>query len=445
MGKPGLCHAAGHHGQRDLTDAAHERRVHHLMPIRILAILLCCGLWAAIAQETLFPDYPGPEKIQVITTSADEARSFLQFAAQSSREVDRLLRPSAMPTQLLLFRLGDSRPANLQTAEIFLDRSRPSAALGCQILEELIMRRVCEKREKNLATLPAVHWLAAALCNRIYIDGKGIRSIYNPDYRIAHTLYNNAHFPQLKNLLTMPVTAEHIPFFRLYMQHCDLLTRILENLSTTNSLISQQLEMEAYGREPLPTLEFLLRQAGIEFQNIQYWYEHAVLQESARYRQRNEAEAVATQLRDLTTVTLLEAGSTEAIRHVPITDIPRLIEDYRMNARMLEQTQKKIQELRLNAPIILHEALTLYLDALELLKKNKIRRFKKQFAEAEQAFVAAMQRQKQIEILLDRIERERKPPLENFQIFFDVLKRYDSLFPCPGLPTTPAETIPDPF
>lgn len=415
------------------------------MLIRILVILLGCGSWLAAALESIYPELPGPEKIQVITAAADEARSFLLLAAACSREVDRLLRPAAAPQQLLSFQLGENRPDTLPANTIFLDRRRPSAVLCSLVLKELIMRRVREKHKPPLATLPAAQWLAAAISNRIFVDGKGILSVYTPDYRIAHALYSQGLFPQLPHLLTRPADADHLPFFRLYMLHADLLVRILENLSPVKPLIPQQLEMEAYGREPQAALEFLLRQAGVDFHNIQHWYEHAILQESARHRQRNATEAVRAQLQELTTVTLLEAGSPDGIRRIPITEIPRIIEDYRLNTRMLEQTQKKIQELRLNAPILLQDPIALYLDALEHLKKNNVRRCKKQFAKAEKAFTAAMQRQKQIERLLDRTERERTPPLDQFDLFIDVIRRYDRLFPCPGLTPSPAEPAPLPF
>lgn len=412
------------------------------MRIPILAILLGCAACLPAALESTYPEHPGPERIQVITTDADEARSFLLLAAACSREADRLLRPAAAPEQPLVFQLGDISPEPLPAGVLFLDRRRPSAVLCATLLKALIMRRAREKHAAPLATLPAAHWLAAALSNRIFVDGKGIRSVYAPDFRMAHALYGQGHFPSLEQLLTRPADPEHLPFFRLYMLHADLLVRILENLSPAQPLIPRQLEMEAYGRPPLAALEFLLRQAGVDFQNIQHWYERAVLLESARHRQRNATEAVVAQLQELTTVTLLEAGSPDGIRRIPITEIPRIIDDYRLNARLLEQTQKKIQELRLNAPVLLQDPLALYLGALEQLKANNVRRFKKQFAAAEKNFAAAMRRQQQVEHLLDRIERERAPLLDNYDIFFDVIERYDRLFPCPGLPTPSPSSAP---
>ena len=123
----------------------------------------------------------------------------------------------------------------------------------------MILRRTRELFPGSSAEIPSANWLAAAICNRVFYDGKGIRTFYSPDFRIARSQFMAGHFPRIDLLLSQPLPPADNPLFRLYLMHCDLLASALENQPDANVFFRKLFELENFGRSSSDAFEFLLR------------------------------------------------------------------------------------------------------------------------------------------------------------------------------------------
>ncbi len=398
----------------------------------VLSIILCL-LSTGTALGKVYPKFT--EKLsafalRVRTDDLSDTKNLALVVALLARETDRLLHfsePAQKALTIHLLRQEEQEPSD--AANLYLSRQDSPVVIFYTLSKTLLLRRIRESLERDNLSLPSVDCLAAALCNRVFYDGLGVRTFYKSDYRIARGQFLDGYFPQIELLLNQPMPPEDSPLFRLYLLHCDLLVQAIENSKLSPGIFYRKLfEMEAYGRKSHDAFEFLLKPEWQSHDNsLQSWYARNVLLESGKGWQRAESEDVIAQLQELITVPVLQAGQGNALTRVPLDQMPKLLEDYKVNALALTLLQNKILKLRIAAPPLLQEPIMLYSEALQLLKGDKTRRFKKKFQEAQQAFAAAVERQQKITTLLEKTEKERSQTLQDFTLFLQIEDKYEKI------------------
>lgn len=398
----------------------------------LLSIVLCLpGLgWSRSVAQPKFTETVSAFALRVRTDDLYDTKNLAVLSALLARETDRLLQlPGSAQQTLTIHLLKQDELEPSDAGNLFLSRQDRPVQLFFTISKAIIQRRIREFLRRDSLSLDSANWLAAALCNRVFYDGLGIRTFFASDYRIARGQFLSGHFPQIELLLSRPMPAEDGALFRLYLQHCDLLVRTIESSRLTPGEFFRRLfEMEAYGRQGYEACEFLLKPEWHRLDHtLQDWYTRNVLSESGKGWQRADSAEVLEQLQELITVPLLQAGRSNAVQRVPLDQMPRVLEDYRINTLALTLLQNKMLKLQMAAPPLLQEPIRLYSEALQMLKHDKIRSFKKKFQEAQRSFQEAQSRQKRIAALLDQQEKELQPMLQDFALFLQVDDKYEAI------------------
>ena len=293
------------------------------------------------------------------------------------------------------------------------------------LLDACVRRTATEMTGKRQTVCRSGHWLAAAFCQKIIHDGKGISSLYLPDYRPVRFLAEHGRYADFVKLTDNPVPAGETPLFQLYCLDCDLLTRIIERHGGDRQTFFRRVfAMENQGRSPAEALAFLLQEkvpAGLAFQN---WFELCLRQESNQGRRVNETETVQNQLEKLMTLPVLDAGGSQAIRQIPLEDLPRQLEDYKADTAAMTRLQNELLRLRRDAPPLLQPPLDTFVRAVENLKSGRTAHFTALVKQGRKEFAAAVARQKQVEALLKDSEEQRD---SETQELLDIAYRYSRL------------------
>jgi hypothetical protein len=357
-----------------------------------------------------------------------DTKSLSQVAELFAREIDRTLHFSGIPQtrlQLTILRPDEQTPD--ADSDLCFPYTASSIEISYGLIRKMILRRTREQFSGSGIDIPSADWLAAAICNRVFYDGKGIRTFYSPDFRLARSQFLNGHFPRIDLLLSQPVPPADNPLFRLYLLHCDLLASALENQLEANVFLQKLFDLERYGRSTVESFEFLLRPSWPAAETLQGWYEKQVLAESGRGWQLNEADNTLEELEDLLNIPVLEAGGRTAVKRLPLEKIPKLLEDYKLNALALNLMQRRIALLAKNAPLLLRPPLRQFSEALTALQTGKNSRFRKEFRQARKEFDEAMKRQKRIAQLLDQTVSQQTPLLDPFEPYLKVAEKYQNL------------------
>ena len=86
----------------------------------------------------------------------------------------------------------------------------------------------------------------------------------------------------------------------------------------------------------------------------------------------------------------------------------------------------------MDAPYLLQDSLGLYIDALQLLREGKMRRFEKEFKRAREAFLKALTKQRTLDSMLEEYERKMTSVNARLDDFMEIIQRYhriaDSLY-----------------
>ncbi len=368
--------------------------------------------------------------VRVRSDSLQDTKNLALLVSLLARETDRMLHFTGSPQQNLTIHLLEKPEPELPEPEnLFLSRQDQPIQIFFVLSKALIQRRIRDFLPRGSLNLESSDWLAGALCNRVYYDGLGIRTFFTSDYRVARKQFLQGYFPQIELLLSRPMPAEEGPLFRIYLLHCDLLVRAIENSRLTPAVFFRRLfELESFGRTDYEACEFLLQPEWQSGDNsLQDWYARNVLQESGKGWQRAESAEIIEQLQELITVPVLQAGSKNAVKRVSLDQMPKILADYRLNTTALTVLQNKLLKLQIAAPPLLQEPIKLYNEALTLLKNQKIRSFRKKFREAQLSFQAAQVRQEEIIAQLERQEKELHPALQNFALFLQVEEKYEGI------------------
>lgn len=400
----------------------------HFLRWYILAFIFCCLPVMRGTVVPIFSETVTTLNLRIRTSSLQDTKNLSQAAELFAREIDRTLHFSGIPQtrlQLTILRPDEHTPD--ADSDLCFPFDSSSIEISYGLIRKMILRRTRENFSGSGADIPSADWLAAAICNRVFYDGKGIRTFYSPDFRVARSQFMNGHFPRIDRLLAQPLAPADDPLFRLYLLHCDLLASALENQPEANVFLQKLFELERYGRSTVESFEFLLRPNWSAAETLQSWYEKKVLAESGRGWQLNEADNTLSELQELLNIPVLEAGGRTAVKRLPLEKIPKLLEDYKLNALALNLMQNRILLLAKNAPLLLRPPLQQFSKALASLQAGKNSRFRKEFRKARKEFDAAMKRQNRIAELLQQSDSNRTPLLDPFEPYLRIAEKYRNL------------------
>ena len=81
----------------------------------------------------------------------------------------------------------------------------------------------------------------------------------------------------------------------------------------------------------------------------------------------------------------------------------------------------------MDAPYLLQDSLGLYIDALQLLREGKMRRFEREFKKAREAFLKALTKQRELDAYLDEYERNSTSVNARLDDFIEIIQRYQQI------------------
>ena len=423
--------------------------MHNPLPGKALAIsflLLALQLPAA----TFYAEVIQSGRIRVKATTEARSRAVGIFVSRCSERIDKLLGFSGQPQKTLSVVetvSGDEEEEEERNSYTRV-RFRPdmnNLEVVHSIVYALIMRREQElpkaageeepppsawnrKRET-----PTTNWLAAGIAHRILVEEMGGVGLMAKDYEIARNQYSLREFPSIDMLVSGGIDADFRPLFELFMLHSDLLLLSLETLRRGQpDLFTTMLLGERAGRDPLVVFDELLGKYYPDGKGRQEFYEHRVSVISLQRHRGGGAEMIAERVAELETVPLVGGSGPDALKRVRLEEIPKILEDYKADTRAFLRLEQRFKDLQMDAPYLLQDSLGLYIDALQLLREGKMRRFEREFKKAREAFLKALTKQRTLDAMLEEYERKMTSVNARLDDFMEIIQRYhriaDSLY-----------------
>ena len=424
--------------------------MHNNLPGKVLAIgvlLLAIHLPAA----THYTEVVQSERIRVKATTEARSRAVGVFVARCSERIDKLLGFSGKPQKMLsvveTVSGGDEEEdeKNSYTRVRFLP-DMSNVEVVHSIVYALIMRREMELpkedggEEESFQSLwnkkremPTANWLAAGITHRILVEEMGGVGLMSKNYEIARNQYSLREFPSIDMLVGGGIDVEFRPLFEFFMLHSDLLLLSLETLRRGQSdLFVSMLQGERSGRDPLAVFDELLGKHYPEGKGRQEFYEHRVAVVSLQRHRGGGVEMIAERVAELETVPSVGGSGPDALKRVRLEEIPKLLEDYKADTRAFLRLEQRFKDLQMDAPYFLKDSLGRYVEALQLLREGKLRRFEKEFKKAREAFLKALTKQRTLDAMLEEYERKMTSVNARLDDFMEIIQRYhqiaDSLY-----------------
>ena len=377
--------------------------MHNSLPGKALAIgilLLAVQLPAA----TFYTEVIQSGRIRVKATTEGRSRAVGVFVSRCSERVDKLLGLSGQPQKTL----------TIQEAISGDEEEEEEKNVVQSIVYALIIRREMElpkeeDEEEPQPSLwnrkretPAANWLAAGITHRILVEEMGGVGLMSKDYEIARNQYSLREFP-------------------------------LETLRHSQpALFVSMLRGERSGRDPLVVFDEQLGKFYPEGKGRQEFYEHRVAIISLQRHRGGGAEMIAERVAELETVPSVGGSGPDALKRVRLEEIPKLLEDYKADTRAFMRLEQRFKDLQMDAPYLLRDSLGRYVEALQLLREGKLRRFGKEFKKAREAFLKALTKQRELDAYLDEYERRSTSVNARLDDFMEIIQRYqriaDSLY-----------------
>ncbi|MBR5023737.1 MAG: hypothetical protein IKX48_01625 [Victivallales bacterium] len=423
--------------------------MHNSLPGKAFAIgilLLALQLPAA----TVYTEVIQSGRIRVKTTTEGRSRAVGVFVSRCSERIDKLLGFSGQPQKTLsvVETVSGDEEEEEEKASYTRVRFRPdmnNVEVVHSIVYALIMRREQElpkeagEEEPQSSSwnrkreTPTTNWLSAGIAHRILVEEMGGVGLMSKDYEIARNQYSLREFPSIDMLVGGGIDADFRPLFELFMLHSDLLLLSLETLRRGQSdLFVTMLRAERAGRDPLTFFDELLGKYYPEGKGRQEFYEHRVSVISLQRHRGGGAEMIAERVAELETVPLVGGSGPDALKRVRLEEIPKILEDYKADTRAFLRLEQRFKDLQMDAPYLLQDSLGLYIDALQLLREGKMRRFEKEFKKAREAFLKALTKQRTLDSMLEEYERKMTSVNARLDDFMEIIQRYhriaDSLY-----------------
>ncbi len=411
----------------------------------ISLLLLAVQLPAA----TFYTEVIQSGRIRVKATTEARSRAVGVFVSRCSERIDKLLGFSGQPQKTLSIVEATSEDEEDEEEKTSYTRVRfrpdmNNVEVVHSIVYALIMRREQELpkevgEEEPLPSwnkkreTPTTNWLAAGIAHRILVEEMGSVGLMAKDYEIARNQYSLREFPSIDMLVGGGIDVEFRPLFEFFMLHSDLLLLSLEKFRHGQSdLFVTMLLGERAGRDPLAVFDELLGKFYPDGKGRQEFYEHRVSVISLQRHRGGGAEMIAERVSELETVPLVGGSGPDALKRVRLEEIPKILEDYKADTRAFLRLEQRFKDLQMDAPYMLQDSLGLYIDALQLLREGKMRRFEKEFKKAREAFLKALTKQRTLDAMLEENERKMTSVNTRLDDFMEIIQRYhriaDSLY-----------------
>ena len=393
----------------------------------VIGILL---LAVQLPAATFYTEVIQSGRIRVKATTEGRSRAVGVFVSRCSERVDKLLGLGGQPQKTLTIQeaiSGDEEEEEERNNPLRV-RFRPdmnNVEVVHSIVYALIIRREMElPKEKDeeepqpslwnkKRETPAANWLAAGITHRILVEEMGGVGLMSKDYEIARNQYSLREFPGIDMLVGGGIDVEFRPLFELFMIHADLLLLSLETLRHSQpELFVSMLRGERSGRDPLVVFDEQLGKFYPEGKGRQEFYEHRVAIISLQRHRGGGAEMIAERVAELETVPSVGGSGPDALKRVRLEEI--------------------FKDLQMDAPYLLRDSLGRYVEALQLLREGKLRRFGKEFKKSREAFLKALTKQRELDAYLDEYERRSTSVNARLDDFMEIIQRYqriaDSLY-----------------
>jgi len=416
------------------------------------AFFICVLLWAVrLPAVSYFSEVIQSGRIRVRTTTEQSCRAVGLFVSRCSERVDKLLGFSGQPAKTLTViemvpGVEEEEDEKNSLYRVRFRADMDNVKVVHSLIYAMIMRRELELQKETDDTedisssfwgqkreTPTAGWLAAGITHRILVEEMGGVGLMSQNYEIARNQYSLREFPSVDMLLGGGMDIEFRPLFEIYMLHADLLLLSLETMRRGQSdLFVKMLQGERSSQDPLAVFDELLGKHYAEGKGRQEFYERRVSIISLQRHRGGGAEMIAERVEELETVPLVGGSGPDALKRVRLEEIPKVLEDYKADTRAFLRLEQRFKDLRLDAPYLLQDSLGLYVEALQLLREGKMRRFRNEFKKAREAFRVAMVKQRAMEAFLQEQERRMMAANVRLDDFMEIIQRYqriaDSLY-----------------
>lgn len=370
------------------------------------------------------------QRVRATSSSAEQSRGIIRYAANCSGSVDRLLKVDGTPERYVeIVELEKvSSMASENELKVEYDADTDILEFTYLTIRALLRRRAGELFEKKAREERIICCLAAGLAYRQAMTMRSYGgATVELDYQAARVQFSDRHFPDVKKLCASPVPPDFPVLFQLYAMHCDLFLRCLESIpGKGKSIAIRLLEMEAFGRDAGDSVEFVvggLLPAGV---TLQGWYERQVLIACNRIRVAENWEDIESRVHELESVSIVDAGGGGATQ-VPIDNVPEAFSDFKPDKAALMRRQNQFLALRNDAPPLLRPPLNMFARSLGLLVNGDVKGFRSEIALARAEFAKCLKRQRDIELALVEYEKETIPIERRFRPFIEIMERYFKL------------------
>ena len=388
------------------------------------ALLAISALWLVVGTHAAAVE--SHERRITVSAAPGSGKAWLDFALRADSDVEKFLGGDAvLPKHTLHIYVGPDRKTE-GVLRLPFTGGEFRTVIAQRIYASLLCRAAFHKRGK-VSSLPSAQWMAAALASHELSTGRQMPGTKPADYESIRTGFRNGVFPLVERLLTKPVPASSPILYLFYALHCELLaTSIRSAPFPKETPFRRILELEAHGRSTVAATDFVVRPFFAEGETLQGWYERTAPAVSRRGSRLSPVDEVVQRLRKLTTVNSISLnGGAQKIKRIPIEDLPEKLADYRINPDAIARIHKRIFELVQDAPVLLREPLAAYMNAFGLLGKGKKRAFLRAIRRARKDFDAAVERQRAIGALLDRIEEDYSSPTQQLAPYLRTVERAD--------------------
>ena len=388
-------------------------------PWPILFLALACTL---PSQELMLSGHPDDDtlvarerqfipEMNAVVHAMDEGDAWrtVILARRFNRELEHLLKTSATAEKQLHFMVmeDDFSLARFAHDEVPLEKNEGDDSRAMRIVIGLLRRHAqaaVAAGNRAMRNFSSGDFIAAALCNRVLYDGKGVGGGYLPDYRVPRRQFSRGHFPQCAKLLSHPVALSSPLLFKLYAVHCDVLLRCIEDRGNPAAFLRQLWDGELRHQRPLPeSFAMALGLSPDDPMALQAWYEQNAIRAVRHGLRRMDSEDTARHLRRLLSVPVVDASAEGGIRHIALADLPDRMADYHLDNSALDAMLRQLARYQADAPPLLRSALAKYRLAILALSAGRLRQFRDLLPEADRDFSSALRRQQRAGQLLDEV------------------------------------------
>ncbi len=411
-----------------------------LSAILLLAwVLGAFGVGEAFGQESDAPEgfmqrLVG-EKAECYALDQESLWRLITMARLCSRETDQLLKRENAPQRRLQF-LGLKREFSereFKGGDIPVPVAEAVPRQFCRVFQAFLWRRLREELPKDAtkarnAPPRFLQTLASGMANRVAYGGIGIRGYYWPDFRIPRWQFRDRLFPELEELLTMPVPSDRPAVLMVYLSHANLLLDILVDATPdfTYFLREWTLAESQEGLSPAAALAKCLPPGTLRSgETLQGWYERRALELSRERHGQNTATGIQEQLEAILTVSVLSADSRDGILRIHLEQLPQRLSDYKVDEAAITRIYDRLLRLQTTAPLLLRDAVGDYRSAVSAFQHHDYRLFRERLKVARRNLSESLERQHAAEELLERSE-ERSQGARTLSDWSEILQHYES-------------------